>query len=909
MPARDMAVSVGMDPAYNPPLFKAHRILPRRRDHLPTVNPSPANPQPARSAEDRYLANSSPRGEKPRISLPNARSQKVLPLTPPSNPHSSDGRANLDRSPTRDGDMDLSYVTQNSGLSTPLNQRSPPTPDVTPPKAQVKVSTLHPPQVQRYPSSRADSFTTAREDQVSSDEDASRLQSEPSHTRHTWADATRSARLKEIGLGLGLNLEGAPVIVNQEILAKDHGTDDFVTFDGTWGSEVEDREWDSNLMRNVTVRKKSQKRPKISTNIAQDHENSSFDDISTPNLIRGLSLRERIQRRKHSPTSASTERFAEQIEWPAVVDDLLRGTQTHDIDAKRLSGMSGTSTIVEAIVVDSPPQRQRTLRHTGKNVALHKTSLSSDRSNRSSLISNSQSHRLVHRHSKIPDRANMFSFGSETSESIVSIPAKSHRDSIPVIVIPQRRSSLKSSSTGSGNHSRSQSSASGRHPSQPTSAPDNTVGYFDVPPRRLRHLSDPMSSAAATSRQESQRGRDFSPTIPQRSSSLSAPTSRTASRTTSLTSASLKSRKRDVVAIHRKAVSQLVTPEPSAYTAPSQNQHLSTGGWSFLRPPSTQYTPFSQPSITSSSPEAHEVSEAMAVSIYPHHNQSLLIVQHQARPVLEIPKHLLAPLEHPFIAEEELMTPPMIGQSRALVESPLKNPRKPPLPPSLPPAFKVIPPTPANGTPCEEADRQLDGRSATTGNDQRQTGALSLLKRTLSNRRYSESFISPFTRSRTFRSISKDRRPVPRDERENKLHPFWRPRGFWDDFDNSDSDEDFGNDGFLISNSLINQPRSFSQSGGRRLSFSLSHRRQSEVKTIRAKTSSGSMRVQKLPAKPRVHSFPTLGVQVEYIGFKGFQERLRKVQEKKQDRKREADRAKLRSSIGARIVMPDARIA
>lgn len=45
-----------------------------------------------------------------------------------------------------------------------------------------------------------------------------------------------------------------------------------------------------------------------------------------------------------------------------------------------------------------------------------------------------------------------------------------------------------------------------------------------------------------------------------------------------------------------------------------------------------------------------------------------------------------------------------------------------------------------------------------------------------------------------------------------------------------------------------------------------------------------------------------------FLSIGGWQQRLRLSKEKREDQRREKDRARLRKSIGARIVVPDARV-
>lgn len=230
-----------------------------------------------------------------------------------------------------------------------------------------------------------------------------------------------------------------------------------------------------------------------------------------------------------------------------------------------------------------------------------------------------------------------------------------------------------------------------------------------------------------------------------------------------------------------------------------------------------QGTPFSQLSDTL------EVSEATAVSIYPHNNHSLLVVQQVPRGNSSALDHYVdAPTEAHLAPEDyrdlqstptppfvdaiegergntepllqptlnfEPSTPPMqpdLFQPSA-VDSPLKNPRPPP----EPPVIMFIPPTPA-----EELERQLVP-GPPKHSDSHPQRRLTLVQRA---RRYSDNLITPLLSRAT---INRDRYtsdshsehhrnpqvPTVNDE-DGTLHPFWRPRGFWDGFEDSDSDSD-----------------------------------------------------------------------------------------------------------------------
>jgi len=119
--------------------------------------------------------------------------------------------------------------------------------------------------------------------------------------------------------------------------------------------------------------------------------------------------------------------------------------------------------------------------------------------------------------------------------------------------------------------------------------------------------------------------------------------------------------------------------------------------------------------------------------------------------------------------------------------SPLKNPRKPP----EPPVIKFIPPTPA-----AELERQFVP-GPPKRSDSHPQHRLSFKQRA---RRYSNNFISPFLarassiRGRHISDPPADHRQAKihtvNDEEDGSLHPFWRPRGFWDGFEDSDSKDD-----------------------------------------------------------------------------------------------------------------------
>ncbi|KEQ85641.1 hypothetical protein M438DRAFT_373992 [Aureobasidium pullulans EXF-150] len=165
-----------------------------------------------------------------------------------------------------------------------------------------------------------------------------------------------------------------------------------------------------------------------------------------------------------------------------------------------------------------------------------------------------------------------------------------------------------------------------------------------------------------------------------------------------------------------------------------------------------------------------ELNEAKAINLYPHENKSLLMVQHIAKKRLaEAQNEGVKQNSHPtFHAVIDIPTPPSMEQDREDVDSPLRNPRAAPQPPRLP-AVIISPATPSSQfrkTPTPRSPSPPSRRP-------------SLVEKA---RRYSETLILPVS----------SQRPKSSEDRDTTLHPFWRPRGFWDDF--TDSEEEYSDD-------------------------------------------------------------------------------------------------------------------
>ena len=825
MPSRDLQAYPAAPSGVSSILLKRHKTLPHPREERLSESYSitsvskprvlsvdtgiPSSPT-SQSSSPRTLKHASRR-----IGVPD------LPPTPPTHSRQSSSGSALPEN-IRSHDEAAKFP---SLPTTPTNHQSPPTPDVTPPRETARSIASRPPITEQnsssgYPSSRNDSFKTAREDFSSEDEDEVSTvrpilpSARPSQVEIPKAELTKS---REIGLGLGLESDNertpSPGYRKRDKnLSASNPADEFMTFDGQWSSAGEvsevEREWDHNLMRNVTVRKRPA-RDSLLYNGSSSGEVLDDNPVTPTNATKLLRKYPILETPSTRPAPfelgqiTPTRGFTTDSESPTTPD------------IRRFSAMSarsGTSTVVEAMVVETPPQRRKTLRHTKKQLGLRE--LSSDHSTYSStadsVFSSNPPHRLVHKSSGIFNRKHE-SVGSTVTTS-TSSGAKSRRDiwtngSIPVVVVPERCSSMKSARTPSLRSTSSRTKRSLSLSSTPLSqsATANDPGYFDLPKRNPRRLTESGTSSGA----HFQRTIDFPPAIPIRRSSLSAPTSRNTSRAASLTAESLRAHNLIQAAAEKPDPSHIqLLAEPqkdSTHVAPRASVDQN-GDPFFGNRLSTQVTPFSQASYETNGTAA-ELAQATSVAFYPHHNESVLVVEQPAQLSTAQQQTSADVIEQPEIAENETnaqdpVTPPQQQQQEIdEVDSPLRNPRDAPQPPAGPPAIQFIPPTPNVLTPAQEENRELGEDVPPSTADQKPKRGFSLIRRALSNGRRSNSIITrtfSIKRSKgvtdeatqTSKEIANPTTVYPsvidQPADESKLHPFWRPARFWDDLEDDD---------------------------------------------------------------------------------------------------------------------------
>ncbi|EXJ83287.1 hypothetical protein A1O1_06906 [Capronia coronata CBS 617.96] len=841
--------------------------------------------------------------------LPNS---PYLPPTPP-------GATNGDVSHAVDEHVSDTAMVR-SALVTPINQNSPPTPDNTPPREGLTPSMR--PFLHTQPSmtsTGAESFKTAREDLDSDSDRDSQIHENgtlrpltPVHNRGPARHrmGRRGGDLPRSPLINAFEEENDPVSMLPDRSESQHHTDTYNSNAALMASENGSARFRASpqALSCVSTPDAPANGTMAPLNLDADTSDTlgKSDTTARPGKIvptlglrRDQSLRDRLLEAQKQDPSASTEKFADIIGWNNLVpiegDSSENLAMTHE-DTRRLSGISATSTIGAFVFEQNQlPSRRATLRHMNKHESLRSVSSPLPSSNRNSMTSNSDSpRRLVHKEARLSNQIR-WSFESEVSRSysLASSAALPKTEIIRVAVIPERNSSLSSSYNGS--HRQSLSAESARSQSRRTS---------DNPPSSWQH------KRAFSEAVERGRGEEQGPSIPPRSSSLSAPTSRSTSRANSITSEHLRVRRQQAEKDLRKTLdrmesdrlvqnlhdwdledqaqapstskkstvargsfgqkgSRAVSLPGSLLSPPDPNGNMpglflpGTNEWAALRPPSVLETPFSQPSFHSASPE---INEAKAINFFPHNNHSLQLIEpfpvQESRAVQEVQRRNLPSME---------------------VESPLRNPRRPPEPPQ----FKVIPPTPGDEL---EKELVLDGPQALdrTGSSRRRGNS----------RRRSDSLIDSISRNL---SLKNARNRKANQELDGKLHPFWRPRAFWDDIDvaRPELEQEQALDQGRVRNSLGLPQKRTVITGPVSLVRLMSERRR-QKRGIVKQTSHGSL--SKLRATRRLHKSHSLGLGFHLIGIKDIHQRMLRVKERREDDKREKRREELRRSIGPNVV-------
>ncbi|CRG88112.1 hypothetical protein PISL3812_05139 [Talaromyces islandicus] len=723
------------------PLFKTHKSLPRRRD--------------VESNLDSVDIFSAPI-ENDQVKDPIVAVAPSLPLTPP-NPTQDDQT----ETPRQQDQLSSPHSESSATPIAKSHQFSPPTPDITPPRMRDTT-----PKARRPPlfldssiSSHAESFQTARESLSDEDTADSRNPSTSSLAQHPH----RKPFLKPSPLA---NDVGSSATTPE----KKPASEGFATMTSK-SIPNDNTETVQQKIAPSTSTLSRKRKPKEAKHNSRARATKGNDDHATSS---GESHDSLLPKSYPSSETLALEKFGAEIGWN------LTGQEqklVDRVDSWRNSAGSFNSTI-EAQVIELTPQKRRTLRHTGKTTFLRSVSSPNPPSIQTSVEPTADSpHRLVHKSARIPNLKRLSAASDKSGSNSITSSNPPKQEVIPVVVIPQRRSSLQSSAPPS----RSQSTARSQTSSRRNTSVSRSKAGDPLPRPKKRTMSDSLPAASMHRRADS-RGRGVErPPIPARSSSLSAPTSRTNSRTTSLTSESLRQ--------HTEAMNfalKLPEKDPVPATLPSPrivlpDEPKDTKNFELARPPlhaddaerlRAPSLHFTQSSVVSSSPGPIEIREATTVSFFPHNNESLLLIN----PYMQPESRAVTALRGWGLNQPASVRTPEQSTAAVNVDSPLRYPRTPPKPPA--PTADVLP------IPIDEV---VDHRQAGNSNSDQQRNnrfnrGFGSVRRALSARRHSDTPSAPLFRSLSIRSARSRRAAKTSD---NEVHPFWQPRGFWDDFDDS----------------------------------------------------------------------------------------------------------------------------
>ena len=772
--------------------LRAHKALPRRRivSEHDTLRREPKNP--SRRASDPYgeitswIANASPTTSNP---------NQHLPLTPPSLPHDGPSAPFLDASPDKDETTWRSHYPADRG-ATPVNQNTPPTPEMTPPRKYVKNPDHHTSDGRRYPSSgsQAESFRTAQEYATSEDgmKDGT-LQKAGNNPVTTQQQRSKQETFRtpneqpKIGLGLDLALDERNSTSTMRTLRAIRNSTPSPNPDETGKFTVEDDPFfvsEAPAVSHMAFEQLTDNSSNLKVQLEEEiHSPRDFQ----ASLDHAFRLQDRLHRKAEI-----------EVEWTGSENqvDVLRtmsnknrssSSESLQLDSKRFSQLSaGSSAVVEAVVLDAPRPRKQRLRHSSKNASLRDANSPIIGSNRSSMASSEPKPRLHHNTALFPVNKNRASLNSDSGISM-GFEFTNKEFDLQLSEVPKRRSSLKSTPHEKRSSRQVNKDANHHTRSRPTTAPDSADPKPVVANVRSRSISESIPQATVDVRgRELRRSR---PLVPPRTSSLSAPTSRNNSRAPSY----IPNQPKETVEVGQRQQSVQKSEAPAPRDVPEisierddgeEQDHRLT-----LQPqPSLTRTPFSAISATSfqsSTPGPVEFNEATAISIYPHNNKSVLVVQHSTKWGPD-KKRLSARLTN-NVTVELRGNPDQVSSTSLEWSKPIDRSQNLNAPLSRP-AVLLIPPTPANIYP-------LDGNHGLGEVQQPKratSGPLSSIRRALSTRRYSDTAASTPLQNKNQPTFVTLRRRVKLANGSKTLSPFWRPRGFWDDLSDNDGSSDQG---------------------------------------------------------------------------------------------------------------------
>ena len=870
-----------------------------------------------------YRDSQSPDEESPEKSEQQPNSNQTTPRLPPTPPTIEDEL------------IEAGIQNDQPDPMTPvLPQNRLPTPDDTPPRAHLKPPTK--PFLTMQPSmasTRAESFKTARED-IGSEDEFSPFSPEITTAQSEWHD------FPLLNAVLPSKVEKTEEQTHEEEVGpkKAHQEESDIPSSPTLPQE-ENRH---SILTTTDIKDTPQTQfhfdfP-VNGIMSHNHVPSTEDAApltpldhtnSTCPIQRSATLRERLKD-DSVKASASTEAFANVIGW----ND---GRGNHSVEPGQTSkrwSVASTVSAVEAYVVESPikPRKRGTLRKVIKNDSLRSVSSPIPTSNRTSLISTSDSpHRLIHKKQKLNNETR-WSQGSDVSKRSLSWGSGSiaPKEVVKVAVIPERRSSLSASTDSNRLPSQVPNVATDLEslmPSVNSQVPKSKQAVFAhgrlALPTQSQSLNTSRSFSALSSVNRSRANSDGSQVLSLKreqaekdlrttldrmeSERLSASIRRDSTQSTSPTPAPRsKPQEKDVsddLPFRKISTADASTTSiRRSVTLDVPRVEPGTKEWADMRPSTISGTPFSQASVMSMSPE---IVEAKIVSFFPHNNHSLQLIEPNRLSETPAVKAVMA--QHLRRAETlpsrpyNPETPRTSGQNvtNAInTDSPLRNPRKPPQPPQV--QLAVIPATPVSSKDV-------------TPFSQPSTQSSTVLRRrpSLQERYRSDSFIKTISRNMSLRTA---RNPKQHQDLEPSQNPFWRPKAFWDDeeyrkrMESEREDGSTRNIGFIEplqrSNTIATGPMSLI----RRLSERRQHKRAinehiASQQALVKQTSYSSL--QRFNAGRKLYFTPgrTLSLNMGVHRLNSLRQKMITATARREDEKREQRRDKLRKSIGVEVVM------
>lgn len=310
-----------------------------------------------------------------------------------------------------------------------------------------------------------------------------------------------------------------------------------------------------------------------------------------------------------------------------------------------------------------------------------------------------------------------------------------------------------------------------------------------------------------------------------------------------------------------------------------------------------------------------ELCEARGVELFPHHNESLLLIHGNETKNDDVAEAVKIPgsQEPRFQAFLQPPDSPQIdhGEATHSADSPLTNPRTAPEPPKL----VFIPPT-----PVDELDKQVGGLDGPLSSPYPRPNLQRRVSLSERVRRYSASLVQPvpFGRSNSLRRRHSHRPQTSPDNRPTHLNPFWQPRNFWEEYSSSDDEDvDISDDrlppggdtsdvedkrnSFFPRNMSVRLP-GFRGRGGFLQGNSLGldrHGTNNRRHYVTKRTSEEMLQRMVERRRRRTFTLPfTGGTRVEYVGLAGLGAKVRDARMRRQERAAEKRREVLREQIG-----------